>query len=160
MQESRRDIAGKLAFDTLLDDIRLALRPRHDYDLFSLSNSVDSHGDCAFRDVFYSTKAVGSIFSSDSMEIHQAGDTVDRRRRLIEPDMSSPSNTQYLDIDSSISFDLFLIISTKLDHILSLDFSIRNVNIFFGYVDVIEEVIVHVVVVGLGVIILDGIVFI
>jgi hypothetical protein len=61
--------------------------------------------------------------------------------------MASPANTQYLNINPSISLDLFLIIGTKLDHILSLDFSIRNVDVFFGYVDVIEEMVVHVVVV-------------
>ena len=74
--------------------------------------------------------------------------------------MTSPTNSQYLNIDPSISLDLFLIIRTKLYHILSFYLSIWNVNVFFGYVDMIEEMVVHVVVVRLRVIIFDRIVFI
>lgn len=94
------------------------------------------------------------------MEINQTSDTIDGRRRLVKTYMSSPANTQYLNIDSPIGFDLFLIIGAKLHHILSDYFSIRNVNVFFGYVDVIEEIVVHVIVVWLRVIIFDRVVLI
>ncbi len=94
------------------------------------------------------------------MKIHQTSNAIDRRRRFIEAYVTSPADPQDLNINTSILFDLFLIISTKLYYIFSFDFSIRNIDVFLGDVNVIEEMMVHVVVVGLRVIIFDRIVFV
>lgn len=74
--------------------------------------------------------------------------------------MSCPSNSQNLYINPSISLDLLLISITKFGDILSWYFSIGNVDILGGDVDVFEQIVVHVLVVGVGVGRLDGVVFV
>lgn len=74
--------------------------------------------------------------------------------------MASPTNTQDLNIDTSIGLDLLLVGITKLSDILSCYFSIRDVDVLWGDVNVLEEIVVHVVVVGVGVGGLDGVVFV
>lgn len=56
--------------------------------------------------------------------------------------------------------NLALIVSTKLDHIFSFNFSIRNIDVVFRDVDVVEKVMVHVVIVALRVIVPNWIVFV
>jgi hypothetical protein len=74
--------------------------------------------------------------------------------------VASPADTQDLNINTSIFFDLLFIVSAKLDYIFSFDLSVGDIDAFLGDVNVIEEMVVHVVVVGLWVIIFDGVVFI
>ena len=63
-------------------------------------------------------------------------------------------------IDSSIAFYFIFVIGTEFGHFVSGDLSVWNVNVFFGNVDVVEEVRLHVIVVGFDVVVLDWIVLI
>ena len=160
VQESGWNFTAKLSLNALLHYVGLALRPGHYQYFLSLTNSVDSHGYRAFGDVFNSAETVGRVFSCDSVEVDQASDTVNGRGRLVESNVTSAANAQNLNIDSSIRFDLVLIVRTKLDHTLSADLPIGNVDVFAGNVDVVEEVVIHVVIVRLGVVVPDGIVLV
>lgn len=74
--------------------------------------------------------------------------------------MSCPSNPQNLYIDSAIGLDLLLVAITEFGDILSGYFSIGDVDILWRDVDVPEEIMVHIVVVGVGVGSLDGVVLV
>lgn len=74
--------------------------------------------------------------------------------------MSWSPNTKDLKVNSSELFDFLFIIPTELGDLASLNLSVRDVDVFSGDVDVIEEVVVHVIVVGLGVGPFDGVVLI
>lgn len=94
------------------------------------------------------------------MEINQSRNAVNRRRWLIEADMSCTSNTKNLYIDSSIWLDLAFIICAKLHNCLSWDFAIGDIDILLRNVDMVEKMVVHVVVVGLSIIVLDWVVLV
>lgn len=160
VEKSRRYFTGKLPLNALLDYIGLALRPSHYQYLLSLTNSVNPHCYRTFGDVINTAKTVGRVFPCDSVEVDQTSDTVDGRGRFVESNVTSAANAQNLNIYPSIGLDLVLIVRTKLNHILSPDLAIGNVDIFPGNVDVVEEVVIHVVIVRLGVVVLDGIVLV
>ena len=156
MQKSGRNFTAKLSLNALFDDVGLALWPSHYQNFFGLANSVNSHGDGAFGNVLEPTETVSCIFSGDSVQVDQSSDAVDRRGRLVEPDVTGAADAQYLNIYSSIRFYLFLVIRTKLDDIFPADLSAGNVDIFSGDVDVIEEMVIHIVVIWLWIVVLDG----
>ena len=137
-----------------------ALRPSHNQNLFSLSYCLDPHGNSSLRNIIDPLKVISCIFSSDSMQVDQPSDTINGWWRFIKTYMSCPSNTQDLNIDPPIRFDFMLIICTKLSDFWPIDLSIRNVNIFLGDVYVVEEVDVHVIVIGFGVVVGYWIIFI
>ena len=87
------------------------------------------------------------------MKIDQPCDTLDGGRRLVEANMSRPPNAKQLDVDSSEGIDFFLVLETELGHIFSGNFSIWNIDVFPGDINMVEKVEVHVVVVGFRVII-------
>lgn len=100
------------------------------------------------------------IFASQFVEIDQSRYRIGRRGGLVEPNVSSSTDTQNLYVYSSIRFDLFLIVGTKLGDVLSFYFSIWNIDICRGNVDVFEQILVHVVMIRVGVAWFYGIVFV
>ena len=53
-----------------------------------------------------------------------------------------------MDVDSSVGIYLFFVFEAKLSDIASLDLAVGDVDVFSGYIDVVEKVEIHVVVVG------------
>ena len=78
------------------------------------------------------------------MEVNEPGAAVDWRRRFVESDVTGPSNTQDLNVDSTKRLDFLFVIFTELSYLSSFDFSIWNVDVLFGNVDMLEEVVPHV----------------
>ena len=74
--------------------------------------------------------------------------------------MACPSNAQYLQIDTTVVFYFFLIVFAELRNLLSWKLPIRNVDILWGDVHMVEQVLPHVVIVTLLVIFGYGIVLI
>ncbi len=74
--------------------------------------------------------------------------------------MACSTNTQDLDINASVGFDLFLIAIAEFSHLLPLYFSIGNVDVFRGDIYMFEEIVVHVIVVRVRITGLDGIVLV
>jgi len=74
--------------------------------------------------------------------------------------VSSSTHTEDLNVDSSIREYFFLIVRTEIDDFSSIDLSVRNVDVFFGNIDVIKKMVVHVVVVRLFIVFLNRIVLI
>jgi hypothetical protein len=74
--------------------------------------------------------------------------------------VSSSPDSQYLDIYPSVRLHFLLVIPAVLYHVFSLDLAIRNIDILFRDINVVEEVMVHIIVVGLCVVVLDGIVLV
>lgn len=94
------------------------------------------------------------------MEVYQSGDAVDRRGRLIEADMSSPSDSEDLQVDASIELNLLLVVLAELYDRFPRDLAVGDVDVLSRDIDVVEQVQIHVVVVGLGVVALDRIVLV
>lgn len=81
------------------------------------------------------------------MEIYKPCCTFDWRRRLIKPNMPSPSNTQNLQINATILPNFLLIIFTKLSNFIPWNFSIRNIDIFWWNVNMIKQILSHIVII-------------
>ncbi len=153
MQKSWRDVVGDLAFNWSFDNIGFALGPGHDDDFFSLLDGVDTHANGRFRDIIDSLEGLWSIFSGDSVEVNEPSAAVDGRRRFVESDVAGPSNTQDLNVDSTKRLDFLFVIFTELSYLSSFDFSIWNVDVLFGNVDMLEEVVPHVEIIWFGVVV-------
>lgn len=160
MKKSRRNLAGELSLYALFDYICFALRPRHDNNLFCFANGVNSHRYRALRHILQSSETGSSILPRDPVKIDQSSDAINWRWRLVESNMTSPTDTEYLDVDATIRLYLFFIIRTELDDIFPLDLSIGDVNIFPRDVNVVKKVVIHVMVVGLRVVLPDGVILI
>lgn len=160
MQEGRRNKVCCLSFNTGFHNGSFTFRPSHNQDLFSLFDSVDTHRYSALGYFLHTSEATCCVFPGESVQINQPGDTVYRRRRFIKPNVPSSSNAQNLQVDSSIGLDFLFIVGTELDDSRSFDLAVRNIDVFLGDVNMIEEVVVHVVIVGFWVVFLDGVVFI
>lgn len=156
VKESRRNLIFDFSFDSILDDGSFSLPPSHYDDFFSFFDSIDSHTDCTFRHFLHTSKWVCCVFSGQSMKIDKPSDTLDRGWRFVETDVSRPADSQNLDVDASIWSDFLFITKAKIGDVSSLNFTIRDIDIFFGYIDVVEEIEVHVVIVGLRVLFRDG----
>lgn len=74
--------------------------------------------------------------------------------------MASPSDAQHLQIYSSVAFYFFLISFTELSDLFLGEFAIWDVNVFFGNIDVVEQVLSHEVVVALNIILGDRVVLV
>ena len=160
MQESWRDVIGDFAFDWSFDNISFALGPCHDDDFFSLLDCVDTHGNCCLGYIIDSLEGLWSVSSGEPVEINEPGATVDGRRWLVESDVSSPSNAKNLNINSAKRLDFLFIIFTELRHLSSFDFSVWNVDVLFGNVDMLEEIVPHVKIIWFRVVVQDGVIFI
>ena len=144
VQKGWRNLIGDFSFDWSFNNARFALRPSHYDDFFCFFYRVDTHGDRSFGDIIYSLEGFGSVSSGESVEVHEPCTAVDWWWRLIESNMSSPSNTKNLNVNTTIRLDFLFIVLTKFCHLASLDFPVRNVHVFFGNVNVVEEVVPHV----------------
>ena len=78
------------------------------------------------------------------MEINESGATVDGRWWLVEANMASPSDTENLNVDASVRLDFLFIILAEFGDFGSFDFSVGNIDVFFGNVNVLEEIVPHV----------------
>lgn len=121
---------------------------------------MNTHGDRSFWDVIDSSKWFWGVSSCESMQINESCTTVDWWRWLIESNVSSSSNTKNLDINSTIGFYLLFVVLTKLSNLWSFNFSVWNVDVFFGNVNMMEKIVPHVKVVGLRIIVFNWVIFI
>lgn len=94
------------------------------------------------------------------MQVDQSCGTFDRRWWLIEPNVASPPNTQHLQIYSPVAFYLLLVSLTELPNFFFGKLTIGDVYVFFGDVDVVEQVIPHKVIVTLDVVLGDRVVLV
>ena len=78
------------------------------------------------------------------MQVDKSGTTVDGRGRLVKADVTSSPDTQNLDVNSTIGFNFLLIVFTKFSNLSSFDFTIWNVDVFLGNVNVVEKVVPHI----------------
>lgn len=129
MQKCWRDIHNLRSLYTFLYNWCFALRPSHYYDTTSFANRLYSHSYSAFGDILYAIELISCIFSCKPMKIDKPCRTFNRWRWLIKADVTSPANSQYLNIYSSIIFNFFLILLTILRNLLSGQFAIRNIYI-------------------------------
>lgn len=94
------------------------------------------------------------------MKINQSGATVDWWGRLVKTDVASPSDSQYLNIDSPMLFNFVLVSWTKVSDLVLCNLTVGYIYILFRNVDMAEEIIPHVEIVGLGIVVFYGIIFV
>ena len=85
------------------------------------------------------------------MKVDEPSGAFDGRWGLVEADMPSPTDAEYLQVDSPITLYLFLVILAVGGDLIPVDFSVRDICVLERDVDVVEEVVFHVVIVALWV---------
>lgn len=121
---------------------------------------MNTHGDCSFWDIVNPSEWFWGVSSCESVQINKSCATVDWWRWLIKSNVSSSSDTKNLDINSTIGFNLFLVIFTKLCDLSSFNFSIGNVHILFWDVNMMEKIVPHVKIVRFRIIVFNWVIFI
>ena len=66
--------------------------------------------------------------------------------------MSSPTDPEYLQVDSSVTFDFVLVVLAIGRDFIPVDFSIGNIRVFKRDVNVVKEIVFHIVIVALWVV--------
>lgn len=156
VQESWRDLICFFSFNCLFNDWGLGFRPGHDDYFFCFADCLNSHSDSAFGHFLNTSEWIGSIFSSQSMQVYQPSNTFNRRRWLIESDMASSTYSQNLKVYSSIFLNLLFIFITELCNIFSWDLTVRNINVLFWDVNMVEQIVMHIEVIALDVVFSNG----
>jgi hypothetical protein len=76
LQEAGGDDRGDFAFDSLLDDLRLAFAEGHQQDLLGLKNGANAHRDRAARDVVLVKEIAGGVAAGNLVERDHPGAAV------------------------------------------------------------------------------------
>lgn len=103
---------------------------------------------------------IRSIFPSQSMKIDESSCTLDRSRRFIEPYMASTANAKNLQIDSTVTFYFLFVIFTEFSDFLPGDLSVGDIDILWWNIDMIKQILPHVVIIAFDVVLRDGIVLV
>jgi uncharacterized membrane protein len=74
--------------------------------------------------------------------------------------MASSAYSQYLQVDSSIIFYFLLVLITKGADFFFRELSIRDVNVFCRYINMVEQVDSHVVVIAFSIVLQNGIILV
>ena len=85
---------------------------------------------------------------------------MDTRTRFVEPDMACAADAKYLQVNPAGIFYSRFVILAKFINFIFRNGSIRNMNVFFGYVHVVKKVFVHKIPIALHVIFRQGIIFV
>ena len=119
----------------------------HDDYLFGFQDCLDSHGDCHPRDKLESVEPICSVISSHSVEENEPGSGFLRTSGFVEGNVASSANSQQLEIDTSAFLYFLLEFKALRFHFLFLAVSSWNVDVLSLNIDVLEQLLLHVLVI-------------
>lgn len=91
----------------------------------------------------------GGVVSSQLIKSDQSGLALDGTSRLVEADMSSSANTENLEVETSESGNLLFIVLAELVDLRLLQSTVRNIDIFLWNINMVEEMVFHVLIIAL-----------
>ena len=112
------------------------------------------------RDILLTVETSRVVTTGDPFQMNHSSDAARTRWWLIETNMSRPTDTEYLKINSTCLHDLPLIFLAEFINLILGDFSRRYMNVFLGDIDVIEELCSHKVMVAFRIAMAYRIVFV
>ncbi len=160
VKKSSRDIAWYFPLKCSLNYFSFWLWPSHNNNLLCLFDCFYTHWNSTLRYIFKSSKIFRSINSCNFTQIYEPCCTIYRWRRLIKSNMPSSTNTKYLKIDSSIRFNLFFILRAIFRYLTPLNLTIRQIYVFRQNINMLKEVLMHIVMIWFWISRLKRIVFI
>lgn len=91
----------------------------------------------------------GGVVSSQLIKSDQSGLALDGTSRLVEADMSSSANTENLEVETSESGNLLFVVLAELVDLRLLQSTVRNIDIFLWNINMVEEMVFHVLIIAL-----------
>src|SRR5690606_19549917 len=143
LQERRRYLIGDLSFKRLLDDAGLALTPGHHDHLFRFEDAAYPHRDRLVRYVLFTEEIAGRVDARHLVEGNQSRERPFRRSWLVETDVPRTAYPQHLDVDPAEAGDLLFIVAAESGNTVLRQCAVGDVYLFFGYVDMVEQVLAH-----------------
>ena len=149
------EVAGRhegtdLALHRLADDGRLVLARGHEDDAFRVEDGADAHGHRLDGHVVLAEEIGRGVLARALVQADQPGACVRQGTGLVEPDVAGAPDAQELDADAAHRADPVLVPGAVVLDLLRRQVAQGDMDLAVGYVDVVEEILVHVAVVALG----------
>src|SRR5690606_17706847 len=101
------------------------------------------HRDRLVRYVLFPKEIAGRVDARHLIEGNQSGERPFRRSWLVETDVPRTAYPQHLDVDPAEAGDLLFIVAAESGNTLLRQRAVGDVDLFFGYVDMVEQVLAH-----------------
>ncbi len=151
LEEGSGDVHGHGALDGLLDDGGLLLAPGHEAHLLRTHDGRHTHGDGGLGNVVEAAERGGGVGLGEVVERHLAGDGRVVRTGLVEADVARAADAENLEVEAATGLDLVFVGLAVGRNLLGGERAAGEVHVLGLDVDVIEQVGVHEVPVGLHV---------
>jgi hypothetical protein len=143
LEKARRDRRADRSLHRPGDHRGLLLAQRQQHDPAGPQNRAHAHRDGAAGNVCLAEEVAGGILSCHLVQRDQPGRAGAGRARLVEPDVSGPSDAEQLQVDAAGPREGPLVGVAKRADVIRPEGAVRDVNVGRVDVDVAEQELVH-----------------
>ena len=143
LQKTGRDDRRDIFFDRLFDDRGFAFAESKQENLLRFEDRADTHRDGTARDIVFAKEIACRIASRQAIERNHAGAAAAARTGFVETDVPRATYAQDLYVDATHAVDFFFVLPAAFVDIFFGQRAVGNVDVAFGNVEVIEQMLVH-----------------
>ena len=129
--------------DSLTDNRRLVLAPRHQHDFLRTANGIDTHGNGAHRHLFRRTEHDLGILLGVVIQQHETGQRVERRAGFVKSDVTATADTQEDEVQSASRSDTLLVLAAERHDVLFAHVPRNRMDILRQDVHMVEQEALH-----------------